>query len=224
MERVNLHAGRSVPALDAVRTLQPVQFRKTIEHGIVIDARTPDAFAAAHIPGSYNVWAGGLAPFAGWIADENTSMHLVLESPADVQAAMLSLARIGLDRVQGVLAGGISAWREQGLPIQCLRTIGARQAADWIAGDHISVLDVRDELEWHEGHIAGATHVYVGDLERRLPALPKEQPILVHCSVGNRSGLAASILARNGYTSVCNLLGGMKAWRALDLPVAKEDL
>ena len=45
----------------------------------------------------------------------------------------------------------------------------------------------------------------------------------MHCSVGHRSGLAASILARNGYTDVINMLGGLTAWEKLDLPLEKEE-
>lgn len=39
------------------------------------------------------------------------------------------------------------------------------------------------------------------------------------CSVGHRGSLAASMLERQGYTQVSNLLGGMTAWRALNMPV-----
>lgn len=41
-------------------------------------------------------------------------------------------------------------------------------------------------------------HVYVGELEKNPLPLPKDRDLVVHCSVGNRSGLAASILERQG--------------------------
>jgi hydroxyacylglutathione hydrolase len=80
---------------------------------------------------------------------------------------------------------------------------------------------VRDEGEWRAGHMAGAMRVYVGELERKLPLVPAGRRLVVHCSVGNRSGLAASILARHGYANLYNMLGGVKAWRALKLPLER---
>jgi hydroxyacylglutathione hydrolase len=52
-------------------------------------------------------------------------------------------------------------------------------------------------------------------------ALPKDQRLVVHCSVGHRSGIAASILHRHGFENIYNMLGGMKAWRSLRLPLEK---
>ena len=221
MEQVNLEAGRPLPPAARARRLAPREFAAAMAGGVVIDTRPPDAFAGAHIPGSYNVWLGGVAGFGGWIADENTKLYLVADSPEDIDAAALSLARIGIDGVQGALAGGIAAWREQGLPIVELGTTSAREAAEWRAARQTAILDVRDEREWHEGHIPGATHIYVGELERRLGEVPRDGRLVVHCSVGHRSGLAVSILERHGFAGVYNLLGGMKAWRSLGLPVER---
>jgi hydroxyacylglutathione hydrolase len=49
--------------------------------------------------------------------------------------------------------------------------------------------------------------------------LDPDAPVVVTCSVGHRAGLAVSILLRAGFKDVRNLLGGMTAWKALELPV-----
>ena len=221
MERVNLRSGRPMawplhPAL-----LSPAAFREAMGAGVAIDTRSPDAFAAAHIPGSYNIWLEGLASFAGWIVNEDRRVLLAVDAPRDIEPAVLSLARIGIDAVAGVLAGGIRAWREQGLAFGHFGTVSAAEAAQWRSRGEAEILDVRDEHELREGHIPGAMHVYVGELEKKLPLVPAGRKLVVHCSVGNRSGLAASILARHGYANVYNMLGGMKAWRALKLPLER---
>lgn len=217
MERVNLHAGRPLrrapPALPA-----PREFDRRMREGVIIDTRAPDAFAGAHIPGSYNVWLDGLSSFGGWIAGAESKVFLIVPSPAEIEAALLALARIGIDGVEAVLAGGIGAWREAGLPIAQIATTSAAQAARLRDEGKAAILDVRDEPEWSTGHIPGALHVYVGELEKN-PPLPKDRDLVVHCSVGNRSGLAASILQRQGFRRVHNMLGGMKAWRSLQLPI-----
>lgn len=220
MEKVNLQGGRPRPRSD-VRVLQPREFHERMKEGIVIDCRSPDAFAGAYIPLSYNVWLQGLPAFAGWVADENTPIFLVVEEPRHIYEAVTSLARIGLDRVEGVLAGGIEAWRNQGLAFDRLGTTSAQECAGRMQKDRISVLDVRDDHEREQKRIPGSLHIYVGDLEEKIPPLPKEDELVVHCSVGHRGGLAASILRRSGFMNVYNLLGGLKAWEALHLPLEK---
>ncbi|HEY0879284.1 MAG TPA: rhodanese-like domain-containing protein [Zeimonas sp.] len=215
MEAVNLDGGKPLPSLSSVAVLQAGEFRKRIGDACVIDTRAPDAFAGSHVPGAYNIWLDGLVSFGGWFAHRGEPVLLVTESPGDVATAALALARIGIDDVAGALAGGIEAWREDGQAIEFVATTSAAQAARWRDEGSAVVLDVRDEREREEARIPGSLHVYVGDLEHDLPAVGKDERLVVHCSVGHRSGIAASILRRNGYTNVHNLLGGMKAWQAL---------
>lgn len=219
MEQVNLAGGRPPPRASGIRTLQPSEFGRRIDASLVIDTRKPDAFASSHLPGSFNVWLEGLPNFAGWIADERSSILLVVDSPGDLGNAAVSLARVGIDGVDGALAGGIAAWRERGMPVSTSGSVSAADAAEWIQPGGVTVVDVRDEREWRSGHIGGALHAYVGGIGERLPDVPKDAPLIVHCSVGNRAGLAASILARAGFTKVYNMLGGIKAWSNLGLPL-----
>ena len=63
-------------------------------------------------------------------------------------------------------------------------------------------------------------HCYVGFLADSIEELPlvKDRPVVVTCGVGHRAGVGVSILLRAGYKGVRNLLGGMKAWKALGFP------
>ncbi|MEO8510379.1 MAG: molybdopterin-synthase adenylyltransferase MoeB [Chloroflexota bacterium] len=78
------------------------------------------------------------------------------------------------------------------------------------------ILDVREESEWNDGHIPGATLVPLGDVATKIrdtfPDLAT--PILVHCAVGARSGRAARTMAAMGYTNVVSLRGALPEWRA----------
>lgn len=60
---------------------------------------------------------------------------------------------------------------------------------------------------------------YVGHLEDNLPLLPKHSDIVVHCNVGYRSDMAASILKRNGFSHIHNMLGGISASEKLGFPL-----
>lgn len=221
MEKVNLLPGRPLRATSAHRVLQPKEFQKRMGEGIVIDTRSPEAFAGAHIPTSYNIWLEGVAAFGGWFADENTPVFLVVENSEAAELAIKSLARIGIDAIGGVLTSGVEDWREQGLPIAMSATMSATEAAAMTRQARVRILDVRDQYEWDEKHIPGAMHQFVGDLEDRLPQMSKDSEIVVHCSVGHRSGIAASILKRQGFSRVYNMLGGLTAWEELGLPLEK---
>jgi len=223
MEKVNLLPGRPLKWPSTVRVLQPREFQQRMKEGLVIDTRSPEAFAAAHIPGAYNIWLNGLPAFGGWVANENTRIFLVADGPGAMELAVLSLARIGIDSVEGILAKGIEGWRDQGLPLESITTTSAPEVANWLQQGRVHVLDVRDQYEWDEKHIPGALHCYVGHLEDNLPMLPKDSEIVVHCNIGHRSGVAASILKRNGFARIHNMLGGISAWEKLGLTLEKPD-
>ena len=74
-------------------------------------------------------------------------------------------------------------------------------------------MDVREESEWANGHIAGAKHISKGVLERDIEAhFPqRDTEILVYCGSGARVALAAKSLQEMGYTNVWNVAGGYKA-------------
>lgn len=225
MEKLNLKGGIPIAKKpDGIAMLPAKKFASEIKQGIVLDGREPDAFAGGHIPGSYNVWLDGMAIFGGWLANQTTPVYLVLDEISELETAVLSLARLGVDNIQGVLAGGFPAWRDAGQPLEYSGSVAPRELAD--AREKFVVLDVRDDMEFEdEGHIPDARHLYVGYAEEHLgriaDELGRKAAIAVVCSVGHRAGLVASILRRNGYDNVKNLLGGMTAWAKLELPTKK---
>lgn len=225
MEEVNLEGGIPLARQPKeVPILQPKKLASEMRQGLVIDARDPEAFAAGHIPKSYSVWAAGLPVFGGWIAGPSTPVFLVLTAIDQLEGAVLSLARIGVDNVAGVLAGGFDKWRDEGMPVARSGTVTPREVETLL--NKVLVLDVREDSEFEEeGHIPRASHLYVGYLEKHLgkviPPLDRSERVAVTCSVGHRASLAASILRREGFEQVDNLLGGMTAWGKLQLPTEK---
>lgn len=217
MEAVNLQPGRPMPDGE-VPWLPPGEFEELAERGCVIDTRPVEAFAGAHLPRAYSVWLAGLPRYGPAVVDEETPIYLVVEGPEALQAARLSLARVGYDNVAGALAGGIGAWRNAGRPFETLGILSPRELS--ARNDDYVVIDVREGGEFEGGHIAGARHVPVDDLEDSLPRLQidRDRPVVATCGVGHRGSLGASILQRQGYRA-SNLLGGMMAWNKLGLPV-----
>lgn len=72
------------------------------------------------------------------------------------------------------------------------------------------LLDVRTPMEYSRGHIDGAVNIPLSELGRNLDQLKKDQPIVIYCQSGNRSGQARGFLAGQGYQAYD--LGGMYNW------------
>ncbi len=85
-------------------------------------------------------------------------------------------------------------------------------------------VDVREDGEYHEGHVLNAVHIPLGLMEGRLHELDayKERPLIVYCRTGQRAAHAGVLLRKQGYERVYKLSGGILAWRGADLPVVKS--
>jgi rhodanese-related sulfurtransferase len=78
------------------------------------------------------------------------------------------------------------------------------------------VIDVRDEREFDTESLEGAVNIPLEDMRERLSEVPKDRPVVVHCSVGYRSYLAQQILQLHGWTNVRNLYGGFAFASGID--------
>ncbi|NLY38856.1 MAG: FAD-dependent oxidoreductase [Firmicutes bacterium] len=79
----------------------------------------------------------------------------------------------------------------------------------------VQLLDVREAEEYALGYIDGAVNMPLGELRQRCGELDPEREVIVYCSVGLRSYLAARILMQNGFKRVRTLNGGYKVYRTL---------
>jgi rhodanese-related sulfurtransferase len=82
------------------------------------------------------------------------------------------------------------------------------------AGEKLCVLDVRTPAEWASGHIPGAQHIPIDDLDKNMHVVKRDgTPMFVICAGGGRSAAASKQLSDRGYLNVFNVEGGMKSWR-----------
>ena len=85
------------------------------------------------------------------------------------------------------------------------------------------ILDVRSAQEYtHDGHIAGAHLIPLGDLAGKLKQVPSDRMVVCVCRSGARSSAALAQLQQAGYTNIRNLAGGMMGWQARGLPVTRK--
>jgi len=90
------------------------------------------------------------------------------------------------------------------------------------AGHKMQILDVRAQTEWKCGHIPCAKHFFVPDVRENPDQFDKTKPIATHCDSGYRASLAASILKREGFQSVYNILGSWQAWKKAGYAIEGE--
>ena len=81
-----------------------------------------------------------------------------------------------------------------------------------------TVIDVREPMEYAEGHLPGARLVPLAQVPTLVGNLPTDAPVYLVCAVGARSGRAAEYLAQNGVDAV-NVEGGTRDWVAAGYPL-----
>lgn len=184
---------------------------------IVVDLRSADAYAAAHIPGTLNLPMGkGFTNWAGWFLPYDAPVYLLAESEAQVEEAVRDLQKIGLDDVAGWF--GVDALRAaaaQGTALGHVPQLELNETLAGVRAGRLTLIDVRGATEYAEGHIPGALHIPLGHLPRRLTEIAADRPVAVVCESGGRSPMAASVLARLGVTGVANVPAGTAGYRAL---------
>ena len=102
--------------------------------------------------------------------------------------------------------------------------LGPHAATQTLNSEDALVLDVREDREFQQGHIANALHIPLAQLNKRLPELEKyrDRTLVTYCRSGHRSNSAAALLRKHGFASVYNLAGGIAAWQNANLPVTKK--
>jgi glyoxylase-like metal-dependent hydrolase (beta-lactamase superfamily II)/rhodanese-related sulfurtransferase len=188
----------------------------------LLDARDPTDFAGAHLLGSVNIGLGGqYASWAGTLLDRERPIVIVAGRGREGEAAM-RLGRIGFDHVAGYLAGGMEVTELHRDLVRRMPRVTAPALAELLESpDPPVVLDVRAPSEREAGKIPGSMHIPLQHLLERIAEVPHgPRMVVVHCASGYRSSIAASLLERHGVPDVADLVGGMAAWKASNLPAA----
>jgi rhodanese-related sulfurtransferase len=85
------------------------------------------------------------------------------------------------------------------------------------------VLDVRGEQLYVAGHISGSKPLAATQIEKAAETYKRyrEKPVIVYDERGSGAAAAVRQLAAQGFTKAFCLRGGLEAWRAENLPVAR---
>ncbi len=197
MAPINLAGAPAFPAV--APEIDTHQLSTMLDAVTVVDARSREAFAAGHIPGSLWVGTGdSFSSWVGWLTDIDDPLVLIVDQDADVRPLQIELARIGYDRVVGWMSG-LEAWSAVGGDVSSMKTV---TLAEWASNPPEQILDVRDYWEHDELPLANAIEVHLPDIdETAASSLDRTRSVGVVCASGYRATIAASILERHGLTA-----------------------
>lgn len=192
---------------------------------LVLDVRPATEFGAGHVPGSINIGLSGqFASWAGSVIAIGTPVIIVADEIASVDEAVVRLARIGIETVEGFLSGGMLGWASAGLDLATLPQMPVDELRRRIEEQpQLQVIDVREPGEHAAGHIPGTIHIPLRRLLKDISQADASRLAIVHCASGYRSSLATSVLKRNGLRDVINVAGGFNAWKAAGFPAEREE-
>jgi len=199
---VELNRGPFVAAPEPVGRLDRIA-----EGGVVLDVRSPDEFAAGHVPGALNVPVGGssFATKAGFVLP--LERPIVLHGSVDeVDAAAVGLRAVGFLELAGFLTDVPATER--------MEPVGLDEVERRLATGEIDLVDVREADERDRGYIPGSRHIpYRLARQAAENGLAGGKPVVTICESGARAAVAASVMAAAGIDARPVLHGGVHDWR-----------
>jgi rhodanese-related sulfurtransferase len=209
---VALNRGPLVTSGVDVPALYPHQVQLKREEGaLLVDVRTDLQFDDVHIHGSVCIpsFSPGFGSKLAWLADHDQEIVFIGRDDADGQrAAKLALA-VGVRQIAGLLAGGMTNWRQERHPADHTDRVAAPDLRGWLANEpDLQLLDVREHGESDAGHVPGSVLTPWHDITGIPEGLDPTKPIAVICAGGPRAATAASLLKRHGASDVIHVVDG----------------
>ncbi len=198
------------------KALQPISveaFSDKIEDDetIILDSRPASFFAEGFIPGAIGIGLDGrFAEWAGSLLSFEKNILLVTE-PGKEKETVTRLARVGFDKMTGFLEGGFDSWKNSGKPVDLLICVDPDELGMDIKYDpNLCVIDVRNPLEFGDGHIKDAVNFPLSDMTDpgKMADIEDTDNVYIHCAAGYRSVIACSLLKRQGIHNIRNVNDG----------------
>lgn len=217
MEKYNQEARVLFPGMPQPSPMSAATVKAAGDGGaLLVDLRSPEAYAGAFIPGSLALPLNLIPAYAGYLIDYEIDLILIPETEDQVDKAARHFFRLGYDCVTGYLKGGMHSWEVDGNKYDRIVAIHASEIDKQLKQkERFTLLDVRKIEEFKQSRLAGAKHIFLGELQDRIDEIDREKPVVTFCGSGMRAIVAASILKRHGFEEVENSLGSMLACKKI---------
>ena len=215
-----------IPALSEVLkrnnlALTPDEFEahQEIENALILDTRSKEAFAKAHIPGSVFIGIdGNFAPWVGAMIKDVNQRMLIVSNEGTEAEVLMRLSRVGFDWAIGYLQGGIDAWLMAGKECDTLEQISATELAAKFHSEETQLLDVRKPGEFAAEHVDGAYSIPLDFINEKMHTLDADTSYYAHCLSGYRSAIFISIMKSRGFHNIVDVQGGWNELSKTSIP------
>lgn len=212
-----------------MKALSVKEFQGLMPQAIIIDTRQPEDFTPGFVPGAINIGLG--KHFVEWMETlvPAESALLLVANQTDLEDTYEALRIMGYNNILGHLDGGFTAWTEASMGIDMIIDIpGDELALDIPFDNKLMLVDVRSVTEFEQGHLLNAENLPLTQILNplHLAQLDEDSNIYVYCGGGYRSVIACSIMKKEGFHNIRNVLGGYAALKdteniPLELPKKK---
>jgi rhodanese-related sulfurtransferase len=149
------------------------------------------------------------------VLELGVQIKLLASDPAVSSAACTQLQ--DMYQVAGVMDDG--EWNQAVLTKEALSDLSVQALAQAGQSADMTIVDVREPMEWETGFAPGAVLIPLGSLARQLDSIARDSVVAVICDAGVRSSTAASILRAAGFPRVATVSEGMSGYRRAGLPL-----
>ena len=173
---------------------------------ILVDTREHTARYKAAVPGALSIpdanKAGSHIAWAYNPEVEYRELVVLADNATHAREYRDHFIRVGIDTLTGYITG-LEELLGGGVPTMTI--------AELEAADDVTLIDVRNNSEYADGHITGAKQFAVSRLIWHTDQLPDNSTIVTYCASGRRAAVGAASLRRYGY-DVVELNGNYDSW------------
>ncbi len=201
----------------------------------LVDARTPDEYQVAHLPAAVNITEKDFDKGVVLLPKEKGALVVLYCNGVKCGKSKKVAAKAKAAGFTNLViyADGFPVWEEKGYSIIAGPDYQKKIETTKLTPAQLSTIlkekkdayvlvDVRDEFEFAEGHIAGAINIPAETFASKSGVLPKEKGIIVYCNSGGRSYSAYRKLMKLAYPSIYQAI--LSEWKEAGLPVVKSQL
>ncbi len=210
-----------------MKALSVLEFKNLMKQDktFILDTRNANTFTQGFIPTSISIGLEGrFAEWAGAVLPFDETILLVCEEGKE-EESIVRLARVGFDKVVGYIQGGFDSWQQSGEKVDLIIDVEADELAmDIPFDDHLIVVDVRKETEFADGHVKDAVNLPLNDINdpALMANIEDTDNLYVHCAGGYRSVIASSILKKQGFHNLRNVVGGWSKIKEQKVEIVKD--
>ncbi len=102
------------------------------------------------------------------------------------------------------------------------QSLSPQQATMLLNKGEATLVDLREQKEFSEGHIKGAKHIPFSRLKERLSELDRAKTVIFVDKSGQHSGMAGKMLKAEGFEHIARMAGGIAEWKNSNLPLVKK--